>query len=77
MGITLNIDEDSVEVIKGEIDTSKEVTFDGHNDHRIVMALSLLSAKINIAINGYEAINKSYPNYFEELVKLGGKVRYE
>ena len=41
------------------------------------MALSLVSSIMNIQIDNYEAINKSYPNYFEELEKLGGQIRYE
>ena len=50
--------------------------FDGGNDHRTVMSSSVLalSAKGPSEIIGAQAINKSYPAFFEDLVKLGGKV---
>ena len=48
---------------------------DGYNDHRIVMSLACASAAADgdIIITGAESINKSYPSFFEDLVKLGGK----
>lgn len=50
-----------------------------HNDHRIVMALAMLSTIVSedIVIEGAEAVNKSYPNFFEVLASLGGKISYE
>lgn len=46
-----------------------------HNDHRIVMALAVLAAACQqpLAITGAEAVNKSYPNFFEDLQNLGIK----
>jgi len=43
----------------------------GHNDHRIVMALSLLCSLTSGTIKGAEAVAKSYPNYFEVIQSLG------
>ena len=51
--------------------------FDSHNDHRIAMALSILSSLFDIEIDNYQAVSKSYPTYFEDLIKLGGKITYE
>lgn len=42
----------------------------GHNDHRIVMALSVLLTKLGGEIYGAEAINKSYPTFFDDLISL-------
>lgn len=49
-------------------------TIDGHNDHRIVMAASIASihCKDNVIITGAEAIDKSYPRFFEDFNRLGG-----
>ena len=47
---------------------------DGHNDHRIVMALSVILSQIGGSIKGAEAIQKSYPHFFEEIRKLEAKV---
>ncbi len=44
---------------------------DGHNDHRIVMALSVLAAATGGTICGAEAVNKSYPDFFDVLQQLG------
>ena len=48
----------------------------GKNDHRIVMALSLMLSVFGGELEGYEAVNKSYPNFFEDLKKLGLEVEY-
>ena len=47
----------------------------GYNDHRIVMAFSAagLFAKGETVITDAESINKSYPSFFEDYNKLGGK----
>ncbi len=47
---------------------------DGHNDHRIVMAMSVILSKIGGEIFGIEAVRKSYPGFFEDILKLGAKV---
>lgn len=46
----------------------------GHNDHRIVMALSVILSRIGGAIEGAEAVSKSYPRFFEDIKRLGAKV---
>jgi 3-phosphoshikimate 1-carboxyvinyltransferase len=47
-----------------------------YNDHRIAMASAVLSlgAEGESVIYGAEAVNKSYPTFFFDLKKLGGKV---
>lgn len=48
---------------------------DGANDHRIVMAFSVAAAYAEgeSRIIGAEAINKSYPEFFEDFKGIGGK----
>lgn len=48
---------------------------DGHNDHRIVMALSVLLSQLGGIIHGAQAIRKSYPGFFEDIQQLGAKVK--
>jgi 3-phosphoshikimate 1-carboxyvinyltransferase len=45
------------------------------NDHRIVMALAVaaLRCKNPVIINDSNAINKSYPDFFNDFVELGGE----
>ena len=47
-----------------------------HNDHRIAMALAIaaLGAKDEVTIQGAECINKSYPNFFDDLRSVGVEV---
>ena len=49
----------------------------GHNDHRIVMALSLILSKYSGIIDGAEAVRKSYPSFFEDLKDLGAEVKLD
>ena len=48
---------------------------DGHNDHRIVMAMSVILSVIGGEIKGVEAVKKSYPGFFEDIKKLGAEVK--
>lgn len=50
---------------------------DSHNDHRIAMAAAIaaLNSEQGVRILGSEAVEKSYPKFFQELQRLGGDVR--
>ncbi len=50
---------------------------DAHNDHRIVMACAVLLTLFGGSIDGAQAVNKSFPNFFEMLDNLGAEVKYE
>ena len=52
----------------------KGITLDGHNDHRIVMATSVILSQTGGSVSGAEAIKKSYPGFFDDIRKLGAKV---
>ncbi len=59
---------------KYNLDPSIEIF--GHNDHRIVMAMSVfgLCANTSCVIDDAQAISKSYPTFFDDIKRLGGKV---
>ena len=50
-------------------------TVDGANDHRIVMAAAIAATRCTgpVTILGAEAVNKSYPTFWEEYKRLGGR----
>ncbi len=50
-------------------------TVDGANDHRIVMAAAIAATRCTgpVTILGAEAVNKSYPSFWEEYKRLGGE----
>jgi len=66
--------DDGLEIQGSGIVCGGEV--DSYNDHRIAMAFSSLCtvATSDIVINGAESVAKSYPLFFEDLKKLGGKI---
>ncbi len=47
----------------------------GHNDHRIVMALSVLLTVYGGQIDGAEAVSKSYGGFFDDLEKLNIRIK--
>lgn len=53
------------------------IILDGHNDHRIVMAMSVILSQTGGVIKGAEAIRKSYPGFFDDIIKLGAEVDIE
>ncbi len=52
----------------------KDNILDGHNDHRIVMAMSVILSQTGGKISGIEAVRKSYPEFFKDIQKLGAEV---
>lgn len=69
-GTSVAVYEDSVVVYPLEFHAPKEKLY-GHNDHRIVMALSVLLTLTGGEIEGAEAVAKSYPDFFRDLSSLG------
>ena len=72
-GCSVKVYENEIEVKKRGITTPTDI-LSGHNDHRIVMALSLLCSITGGSISDFEAVNKSFPDYFRRLSSLGIKV---
>ena len=72
-GANVKVYENSVEIEKTRL-KPPIVPLCGHNDHRIVMALSVLAAVFGAEIDGAEAVNKSYPDFFRVIKKAGVNV---
>lgn len=72
-GANVKVYENSVEIEKTQL-KPPIVPLCGHNDHRIVMALSVLAAVLGAEIDGAEAVNKSYPDFFRVIKKAGVNV---
>lgn len=71
------IEEDDKVIINNKNIQKPKEMLNGRNDHRIVMALSIMLTKFGGMIEGIEAVNKSYPKFFSDLNKLGIEVSYE
>lgn len=72
-GVSVKVEDDSVVVYPAEFHAPTEPLC-GHNDHRIVMSLSVMLTLTGGEIYGSEAVSKSMPNFFETLQTLGVKV---
>lgn len=76
LGIDVIVGDNFVEVKKGSLHAPNEPLC-GHNDHRIVMALTVISTIMGATIDGCEAVKKSYPDFFKIIKRLGVEVKNE
>ena len=65
------IEEDNKVIINNKNIKAPNEILNGKNDHRIVMALSIMLSVYGGMIEGVEAVNKSYPSFFDDLKSLG------
>ena len=73
LGITIKLQEDLMIIEGGSV---KAATVHSHHDHRIAMACAVAALKANgkVIIEHAEAVNKSYPQFWEHLQKLNAQV---
>jgi 3-phosphoshikimate 1-carboxyvinyltransferase len=71
LGVDIQNFENRIEITGREIINGGVVS--SHGDHRIAMALAVAATKSTspVIIEGAEAINKSYPDFFNDLQKVG------
>ena len=78
MGARIQVEGDTV-YIYGTALRAPDRPLNGHNDHRIVMALATAAAAggLPATILGAEAVNKSWPAFWQVLQSLGERVEFE
>ncbi len=69
-GARVTVEENRVTVHPSVLHTPTEL-LSAHNDHRIVMSLACLATTTGGTIVNAEAVNKSYPEFFDDLRSLG------
>ena len=58
--------------VNRSIQKDKLITIDTYNDHRIALSFSILVfLGLKLKINNSDVINKSYPDFFTDLIKFG------
>lgn len=74
LGVEIQLQDDLM-IISGAEQIKGADAF-SHHDHRIAMALAVaaLRADAAVTIDAAEAVNKSYPDFFVHLEKLGAKI---
>ena len=77
MGILIELQGDLMLVHGGTGLTAAEVA--SHHDHRIAMAAAVaaLGADGEVVIHDAEAINKSYPDFYQHIISLGAEVKLQ
>lgn len=75
-GVQISSTEDTITIQGQKNYDTQNVVIHGHNDHRIVMAMTIfaLCADTPCIIEDAQAITKSYPTFFEDIQKINGKV---
>ena len=76
LGGGLIFGNNSITVPKQQLYNSGTI-LSGHNDHRIVMAMSVILSRLGGSIDGIQAVRKSYPGFFEDIQKLGAYVHLQ
>jgi len=71
-GVSVRTEENEI-TVGGETPKAPKEILRGHNDHRIVMALSVLCTRTGGTIDDAEAVRKSYPGYWDAFRALGGR----
>jgi 3-phosphoshikimate 1-carboxyvinyltransferase len=75
MGVTIDLEDDIMIVHGGGI--VKGADIHSHHDHRIAMAGAVAALKANseTVIEEAQAVNKSYPDFYEHLKQLGADIK--
>ena len=72
-GVSVKVHDDSIVVYPVSFHAPTAPLY-GHNDHRIVMALTTLLTLTGGSLEGAQAVKKSLPDYFSLLSSLGAEV---
>lgn len=73
MGISVRLENDNMIITGGRV---KGAAVSSHNDHRIAMMAAVLAtgATGDVTVSNAEAINKSYPDFYEDMLQLGARI---
>lgn len=75
LGANISVKDEEI-IIYGKKTLKGGVTLDSYNDHRIAMMITVagLVCEQEVALLRPLAVNKSYPHFFEDYKKIGGKI---
>lgn len=73
LGANISVTNDSLTLLPSETIHSN-VKIATYNDHRMAMAFAPLALKVPIIIENAEVVSKSYPDFWEDLKKLGFEI---
>ena len=75
LGMEAKAGEDELELPGGGLEGG---VCEGFGDHRMVMALAVAATACRgeVTILGAQAVDKSYPGFFRDFERLGGKIQW-
>ena len=75
MGVKVTEERDRLTIFSSRL---KGAVIDSKDDHRIAMAFSILGSLVgSTIINGAECVNKTFPQFWDILRSIGGKVEID
>ena len=74
-GADILVSDNEITINKAELYKPKEDLY-CHNDHRVVMSLSVLASVYGGRIKGAEAVKKSFPDFFDKVKALGMNIEF-
>lgn len=72
-GADIRVSDNEIIIDKAKLYAPKDDLY-CHNDHRVVMSLSVLASVYGGRLKGTEAVKKSFPHFFSEMEALGMEV---
>ena len=70
LGAEISVTNDSLH-LKSSSGIKQNISISTYQDHRMAMAFAPLALKVPITINQAEVVSKSYPDFWEDLKKVG------
>lgn len=74
LGAAISVTDTSL-TLRPTASLKKNIAIATYNDHRMAMAFAPLALKTSLIINDAEVVSKSYPDFWEDLKKLGFGIR--
>jgi len=71
LGADISIFDNSLYLRKTNKKFNQNCLVESYNDHRMAMAFAPLSIKVPIQINDFKVVDKSYPNFWIDLERIG------
>ena len=73
LGASISVTDESL-ILAPSTNINPNQTIATYNDHRMAMAFAPLALKTNINIENAEVVSKSYPDFWNDLIKLGFEI---
>ena len=70
LGGQVSITNEELKLAKAEV-VNKDIAIDTYQDHRMAMAFAPLALRTSLIINEAEVVSKSYPDFWDDMRKIG------